>query len=87
MTVSTPCVARNAVVSDSANRFASSYTDRGPTGFACPQYDSGCGWTSGSPYTSELEATRNRAPCSLARPSACSVPTEPTCRVSIGSRR
>ena len=41
------------------------------TGLTLPQYDSGCGCTSGSPYVSEVEASTNRAPFSFARPRAC----------------
>ena len=37
--------------------------------------------------TSEVEASRNRAPFSRARPSACRVPIAPTLSVWIGSRR
>ena len=47
--VSTPNSRWYAMVSASAKRFASSYTDRGPTLLTLPQYDSGCGCTSGSP--------------------------------------
>ena len=38
-----------AAVIASANRFASSYMLRGPTGLTFPQYVSGCGLTAGSP--------------------------------------
>jgi hypothetical protein len=87
MPVSTPWVARYAIVSASPKRFASSYTPRGPTGFTWPQYVSGCGWICGSPYTSEVDASRKRAPFSRASPSVCRVPIAPTFSVAIGSRR
>src|SRR5438552_2213711 len=73
------------MVSASAKRLASSYTPRGPIGLTLPQYSSFCGWTSGSPYTSEVEASRKRAFFSLARPSALCVPSDPTFNVGIGS--
>mmetsp|Transcript_36242 Transcript_36242/g.121392 ORF Transcript_36242/g.121392 Transcript_36242/m.121392 type:complete len:280 (+) Transcript_36242:604-1443(+) len=42
---------------------------------ALPQYSSGCGDTSGSPYTSEVDAWRRRALTRLARPSMFMAPS------------
>ena len=44
-----------------------------PIGLTLPQYVSGCGWTSGSPYASDVDAMMNRAPSAAARSSRCSV--------------
>ena len=41
----------------SANLLASSYTPRGPIGLTLPQYASDCGCSSGSPYTSDVDAS------------------------------
>jgi hypothetical protein len=49
----------------------------GPIGLTWPQYDSGCGWTCGSTYVSEMLASRKRLHFSLASPRAYSVPREP----------
>jgi hypothetical protein len=87
MPVSTPLDVRYAVVSASPNRFASSYTPRGPTGLTLPQYSSVCGCCSGSPYTSDVEARTYRASFSMASPRVCRVPRLPTLSVSIGIRR
>jgi hypothetical protein len=87
MRVSTPWKRWYAIVIASAKRLASSYTPRGPTGFTFPQYVSGCGCTSGSPYTSLVEASRKRAPLALASPSALCVPSEPTLSVWMGISR
>ena len=43
-------------------------------GFTWPQYSSFCGWTSGSPYTSEVLANRTLALVLLAKPRMLSVP-------------
>jgi hypothetical protein len=51
-----------------------------------PQYVSGCGCTSGSPYTSLVEASRNRARFHFARPRAWCVPYEPVFSEWSGSR-
>ena len=41
----------------------------------------------GSPYTSEVDARKKRAPFALANPSALCVPRDPTFSVWIGSSR
>ena len=74
------------IVIASAYRFASSYTPRGPIGLTFPQYVSGCGCTSGSPYTSLVDEMRNRARFHFARPSALCVPYEPTFSEASGMR-
>ena len=56
-------------------------------GFTFPQYDSTCGWTSGSPYTSLVDAIKKRAPLALAMPSALCVPSDPTFSVWMGNSR
>src|SRR5205807_10345051 len=58
--VSTPRARRYAITYASAARLASSYTLRGPTEFTLPQYDSGCGCTKGSPYTSGRRQQEHR---------------------------
>src|SRR5437764_7643359 len=55
-------------------------------GLTLPQYVSGWGWTSGSPYTSLVEARKYRAPFSLARPRVLWVPKLPILRMGIGMR-
>ena len=51
-----------------------------------PQYDSGCGCTAGSPYTSEVEASRIGAPSRLASPSMLIEPCTQVFVVCTGSR-
>ena len=84
---SSPSVRWYAIVNDSENRFASSYTLRTPIGLTWPQYDSGCGWTSGSPYTSLVDARKNRAPLTRANSRRFLVPVLPTASVSSGIAR
>ena len=55
-------------------------------GFTLPQYDSGCGCTAGSPYTSEVEASRIGAPSRLASPSILIEPCTQVFVVCTGSR-
>ncbi len=55
-------------------------------GFTFPQYDSSCGCTAGSPYTSEVEDSRIRAPTRLASPSMLIEPCTQVLVVCTGSR-
>src|SRR5438270_9900456 len=68
----------------SAKRLASSYTPLGPIGLTLPQYVSGWGWTSGSPYTSLAAARRKRASLARPRPMRLWVPRLPTLRILMG---
>src|SRR4029453_13332972 len=86
MRTSRPWARWYAIVIASANRLASSYTPRGPMGLTWPQYDSGWGWTCGSPYTSLVEARKNRADLALASPRQLWVPRLPTFRIWMGMR-
>ena len=45
-----------------------------PSGFTWPQYDSGWGWISGSPYTSEVDAWSTVALHLFANPKTCKAP-------------
>jgi hypothetical protein len=57
-----------------------------PIGLTLPQYDSSCGWIDGSPYTSEVEASRIRAPVRFASPSMLIEPCTHVLVVWTGSR-
>ena len=57
-----------------------------PIGLTLPQYDSDCGCTAGSPYTSDVEVSRIRAPSRLARPSMLMEPCTHVLVVWTGSR-
>ncbi len=57
-----------------------------PIGFTWPQYDSACGCTAGSPYTSDVEVRRIRTPSRLARPSMLIEPCTQVLVVWTGSR-
>ena len=49
-----------------------------------PQYVSGCGWISGSPYTSDVDARRILALVRFARPSMFIVPRKLVLVVLMG---
>ncbi len=56
-----------------------------PSVLTAPRYVSGCGCTSGSPYTSLVEAWKKRAPRTLASRSPLRVPSTFTSVVRTGS--
>ena len=57
-----------------------------PIGLTLPQYDSSCGCIAGSPYTSDVDASRIFAPVRLASPSMLIEPCTHVFVVCTGSR-
>ena len=53
-------------------------------GLTLPQYSSGCGWTTGSPYTSLVEACKTLAWMRFANPSILMAPITEVFTVLMG---